>query len=80
MSTVMMQAACSVPGEKGGRVEVREMPRPEPGPGQVRVRVLASAINRGELLALAALKSGSGGIGGVEFAGEIDALMKECGW
>jgi NADPH2:quinone reductase len=74
MTQAMMKAVWSVPGETGGRVEVREVPRPEPGPGQVRVRVRASAINRGELLALAALKTGSGAVGGVEFAGEIDAL------
>lgn len=74
MSQAMMKAVWSVPGESGGQVEIREIVRPEPGPGQVRVRVRASAINRGELLALAALKGGSGGIGGVEFAGEIDAL------
>jgi NADPH:quinone reductase-like Zn-dependent oxidoreductase len=74
MSQVMMKAVWSVPGEAGGRVEVREVPRPEPSAGQVRVRVRASAINRGELLALSALKTGTGAIGGVEFAGEVDAL------
>jgi len=36
--------------------------------------VRASAINRGELLALSALKTGTGSIGGVECAGEVDAL------
>ena len=81
MSAVMMKAVFSVPGESGGRVELREVPRPDPGRGQVRVRVRASAINRGELLALAALKSGTGGIGGVEFAGEVDALGEGVsGW
>ncbi|MEN9774391.1 MAG: hypothetical protein RL322_1461 [Pseudomonadota bacterium] len=79
--TTMMRAVWSVPGENGGRVELRDVPLPHPGPGQVRVRVRASAINRGELLALSALKTGSGAIGGVECAGEIDAIGPSVtGW
>ena len=72
--TQLMQAVCTVPGESGGRVEVRSVPMPVAGPGQVLVRVRAAGVNRGEITALQGLRSGSGGIGGVECSGEVAAL------
>lgn len=72
--TQQMEAVCTVPGDTGGRVELRQVPVPVPGPGQVVVRVRAAGVNRGEIVALQALRSGSGGIGGIECAGEIAAV------
>jgi NADPH2:quinone reductase len=69
-----MRAVVTVPGASGGRVEVREVQRPAAGPGQVLVKVHAAGVNRGEITALRALTAGSGGIGGVECAGEIVAV------
>lgn len=66
-----MRAAWASPGTTGGRVELREVPIPVPGPGQVLVRVRAAGVNRGELVALAALRSGQGAAGGVECSGVV---------
>ena len=77
----MMLAVWNVPGESGGRVEVRETQRPEPAPHEVLVKVHASAINRGEILAIRQLRTGSGGIGGIEFSGEVVATGADVsGW
>ena len=72
--TQLMQAVCTVPGASGGRVEARSVPVPVAGPGQVLVRVRAAGVNRGEITALQGLRSGAGGIGGVECSGEVAAL------
>src|SRR5690606_32056979 len=66
-----MKAIWSVPGPDRGRVELRETPSPALAPGKVLVKVHAAGVNRGEPVALQALREGSGGIGGIEFAGEV---------
>ncbi len=77
----MMRAVWNVPGDSGGWVEVREVPRPSPQSHEVLVKVHASAINRGEILAIRQLRSGAGGIGGIEFAGEVvEAGSAVSGW
>ena len=54
-----------------------ELPLPEPGPGQARVRVRAASVNFPDLLLTRGEyqhKPGLPFVGGLEFAGEIDAL------
>jgi NADPH:quinone reductase len=69
-----MEAVCTIPGETGGRVEVRRVSVPAVGAGQLLVRVMAAGINRGEIVALTGLRAGSTGIGGIECAGEVAAV------
>jgi NADPH:quinone reductase len=59
-------------------LEVQERPTPEPGVGEIRVRVIASALNRADILQ----RKGSypvppgapADISGLEYAGEVDVL------
>jgi len=56
---------------------IRELPMPEPGPGQVRVRVRAAAVNFPDLLQTRGEyqhKPPLPFVGGLELAGEVDAL------
>jgi NADPH2:quinone reductase len=69
-----MEAVCTVPGETGGRAEIRQVPVPQAGPGEVLIRVRAAGVNRGEIVAMKALRTGSGSIGGVECSGEVAAV------
>jgi len=59
-------------------LEVRDVPRPEPALGQVRVRVMATAVNRADLLQCAGLypapADSPSDIPGLEVAGEVEAL------
>ena len=56
---------------------VKDMPTPEPGPGQVRIRVRAAALNFPDLMQTRGEhqhKPQVPFVGGLELAGEIDAL------
>ena len=59
-------------------LEIQERPAPEPGLGQIRVRVRASALNRADTLQREGNYPVPPGvaadIGGMEYAGEVDAL------
>lgn len=44
-----MKAIVIVPGEKGGTLELRDIPEPTPQPGQLLIRVKATALNRADL-------------------------------
>jgi putative PIG3 family NAD(P)H quinone oxidoreductase len=59
-------------------LEARERPAPEPGPGQIRVRVLASALNRADLMqrrgSYPAPPGAPADIPGMEYAGEVGAV------
>lgn len=77
-----MKAMVIVPGEKGGTLELRDLPEPKPQAGQLLLRVHATALNRADLYQ----RQGgypttvSGGtapalvIAGLEAAGEIAAI------
>lgn len=64
--------------DKGGNLELREVPTPEPGPGQARVRVRACGVNRADLLQRRgqhpAPPDAPPDIPGLEIAGEVDAV------
>jgi NADPH2:quinone reductase len=64
-----------VPGPEGGELEMREVAVPTPGPDEVLVEVLAAAVNRGELIGRAALRSDMPATrarpSGIEFAGRV---------
>jgi NADPH:quinone reductase len=58
-------------------VHIRDLPVPEPGPGEVRVRVRAAAVNFPDLMQTRGEhqhKPQVPFVGGMELAGEIDAL------
>ncbi|WP_369796585.1 zinc-binding dehydrogenase [Cupriavidus sp. amp6] len=63
-----------ISGPQGGHVEIREIPRPTPGPGQVVVQVMASGLNRGELVRVGEAKSGGPILAGIEFAGIVSQV------
>lgn len=69
-----MKAVMIVPGPHGGHLEIQEIPRPAPGPGQVVVKVMASGLNRGELIRVGEARSGSPIRSGIEFAGIVDQI------
>lgn len=69
-----MKAAMIVSGPQGGRLEIREIPRPTPGPGQAVVRVMASGLNRGELVRVKEARSGDPILAGIEFAGIVSEV------
>jgi putative PIG3 family NAD(P)H quinone oxidoreductase len=75
MSDAVMQAV--VMREPGGPevLELREVPRPEPGPGEILVEVVASGINRADVLQRQGLYPAPEGwpadIPGLEFAGRV---------
>lgn len=69
-----MKAAMIVSGPQGGHLEILEIPRPTPGPGQVVVRVMASGLNRGELIRVREAKSGEPILAGIEFAGIVSQV------
>jgi NADPH2:quinone reductase len=64
-----------VPGAEGGGLELREVQVPTPGPDEVLVEVLAAAVNRGELIGRAAMRSDNPTArarpSGIEFAGRV---------
>lgn len=64
-----------VPGPQGGHLEIREIPRPTAGSGQVVVQVMASGLNRGELVRVGEARSGGPILAGIEFAG----IVREVG-
>lgn len=66
-----MRAARIVPAPEGGRVAVLDIDTPRPGPDQVIVKVVASSLNRGEILAVPRALDGPDLPIGVEFAGTI---------
>ncbi|MBL8556610.1 MAG: NADPH:quinone oxidoreductase family protein [Phenylobacterium sp.] len=58
-------------------VHIRELPTPDPGPGEVRIRVRAAAVNFPDLMQTRGEhqhKPQIPFVGGMELAGEIDAL------
>ncbi|MBW8815101.1 MAG: NADPH:quinone oxidoreductase family protein [Caulobacterales bacterium] len=58
-------------------VHIREQPTPQPGPGEVRVRVRAAAVNFPDLMQTRGEhqhKPTLPFVGGMELAGEVDAL------
>ena len=59
-------------------LEVQERPTPEPGAGEIRVRVLASGLNRADILQRKGSYPVPAGapadIGGLEYSGEVDAV------
>jgi NADPH2:quinone reductase len=69
-----MKAAMIVSGPQGGRLEIQEIPRPTPGPGQAVVQVMASGLNRGELIRVREAKSGAPILAGIEFAGIVSQV------
>lgn len=69
-----MKAAMIVSGPLGGRLEILQIPRPTPGPGQVVVQVMASGLNRGELIRVREARSGSPILAGIEFAGIVSQV------
>ncbi len=64
-------------------LELRDVPTPQPASGQVLVRVMASALNRADVLQrqgrYPALPGAPADIPGIEFAGEVAALGTEAG-
>jgi len=65
-------------------MEIAEVTKPEPGPSQVRVRVLATSVNRADIIQRQGHyppPPGASDILGLEVAGRIDALGSEVsGW
>jgi NADPH:quinone reductase len=65
-------------------MEIAEVTKPEPGPNQVRVRVLATSVNRADIIQRQGHyppPPGASDILGLEVAGRIDALGSEVsGW
>src|SRR5687767_8941105 len=59
-------------------LEVQERPAPEPGVGEIRVRVMASALNRADILQRKGNYPVPAGapadISGIEYAGEVDSV------
>ena len=76
-----MKAIVIVRGDKGGTLELRDVPEPKPQPGQVLIRVKATALNRADLYqrqgAYPTSATGTAPavtIAGLEAAGEVAAL------
>jgi len=69
-----MRAVRVIAGETGGQVRVEEVDAPTIAPGKVLVAVKASGVNRGEILAMRAKRSGEGVGAGIEFAGVVEAV------
>lgn len=69
-----MKAAMIFSGPQGGRLEIQEIPRPTPGPGQAVVQVMASGLNRGELLRVREARNGAPIQAGIEFAGIVSQV------
>lgn len=69
-----MKAAMIVPGPQGGHLEIQDIAPPVPGPGQVVVRVMASGLNRGELVRVKEARSGAPLRAGIEFAGWVSQV------
>ena len=59
-------------------IEIRDVPLPEPDSGQIRVRVVASALNRADLLQRRGAYPAPAGwpaeIPGLEYAGTVEAI------
>ena len=78
-----MKAMVIVLGEKGGTLELRDLPCPEPGPGELLVRVKAVGLNRADTYQLKGTyqtEKTSGGplaIAGLEAVGEVAGMGKE---
>jgi NADPH:quinone reductase len=64
-------------------LEIQDRPAPEPGPGEIRVRVVASALNRADILQrmgrYPAPPGAPADIPGLEYAGEVDAVGEGAG-
>lgn len=64
-------------------LELQDRPAPEPGPGEIRVRVVASALNRADILQrmgrYPAPPGAPADIPGLEYAGEVDAVGEGAG-
>lgn len=64
-------------------LQLGKRPDPKPGPGEVEVRVLYSGVNRADLLQrrgqYPAPRGFSSDIPGLEYAGVIESLGKDCG-
>jgi NADPH2:quinone reductase len=64
-------------------LSMEERPLPEPGPGEIRVRVLASALNRADLLqrrgSYPAPPGAPADVPGMEYAGEVEAVGEGAG-
>ena len=69
-----MKAAMIVAGPQGGHLEIRQIPRPTPGSGQVVVQVMASGLNRGELVRVREARAGDPILAGIEFAGIVSQV------
>ena len=75
-----IQSLQMVPAAEGGRIKMMSIPRPVPTADQVLVQVSAVALNRGELVVLERMLSGSSVTGGIEFAGTVVEAPPACQW
>jgi NADPH2:quinone reductase len=76
-----MKAVVMVPGEKGGTLELRDVPEPQPRPGELLIRVRATALNRADLYqrqglypTAATASTNTLTIAGLEAAGEVAGM------
>ena len=78
MSGRSMRALVIPPGGPSEVLALEERPMPAPGRGEVRVKVVASGVNRADVLQRRGLYPAPPGavadIPGLEFSGEVDAL------
>ncbi|HTV45288.1 MAG TPA: zinc-binding dehydrogenase [Stellaceae bacterium] len=74
-----MQAAIMVPGEDGGRWDIRDVQRPLVGAGQILARVHAASLNRAEMRAMHNLRLDPGKPAPVERAAGGDAAGEVVG-
>lgn len=75
-----MHSLQMTPGADGGRFQMVDVERPQPTAEQVLIQVRAVALNRGELMVLDRMRSGTAVIGGIEFAGTVLTAPLDSAW